>query len=424
MRLAGGITNGRIRIRYEYARFGYTRGNGTIWHGGIDIELIDDLMYFAPYYKDSTKVRFKVIRARRVTDKSNKTWEWGYYLCLQVLNPPEGSRTRYIYLAHNAKLLVRVGDTVSSGDLIAVSGNTGNAAEADPPYVHVHFECRESSLGNGIDPTEYCGCPNEVGTYGEEPETMSDQIMIDVSKYQKTIEWGRVPYKAFVRIGYRGYAPAGNLATDEYFERNISGALANNKLAGFYFFSQAKNAAEGKAEAEYAVKVLNGRGMGLPVFFDAEPSSEPNHNGRADHITKAARTAAAKAFCDRIKEFGYIPGVYTYTSYAYSNISYADLVNGNGYLGWLADTRTNYDTTLPRHIHQYAQATVPGITSGVVDMDRIVKTWSTDPTPSEPASKMQKITIGPVTNGDAMKIYNLAKELKLTDQGLYKSEYV
>ena len=66
--------------------------------------------------------------------------------------------------------------------------------------------------------------------------------------------------------------------------------------------------------------------------------------------------------------------------------------------------------------------------NGEVDMDRLIKAWSTDATPSEPAKpatgKMQKITIGPVSNGDAMKFYNLAKELKLTDMGLYKAEYV
>ena len=103
-------------------------------------------------------------------------------------------------------------------------------------------------------------------------------------------------------------------------------------------------------------------------------------------------------------------------------------MNGNGYIGWLADTRSNYDTMLPRHLHQYAQGTVAGITSGVVDLDRVIKAWSTDVTPSEPAKPaaktMQKITIGPVSNGDAMKFYNLAKELKLTDMGLYKAEYV
>ena len=427
MRLAGGITNGRVRVRYHYARYGYTRGGGKTWHGGIDLELLDDKEYFAPYYKDGTKVRFKVTRARIVTNKSNKTWEWGYYLCVEVQNPPKGSRTRYIYLAHNAKLLVEAGAIVESGDVIAVMGNTGNAAQADPPYSHVHFECRATALGSGIDPTEYCGCQNEVGTYGEESSAVANTIMIDVSKYQKTIDWTKVPYKSFIRIGYRGYGDAGTLVTDEYFEKNIAGAMANDKLAGFYFFSQALNAAEGKAEAEYAVKVLNGRGKGLPIFFDAEYSSEKSHRGRADHISKALRNAAATAFCERIRELGYLSGLYTYTNFAYSNIDYANLVNGNGYIGWLSDTRTNYDKMLPRHIHQYGQGIVSGI-NGEVDMDRLIKAWSTDTIPSEPAKpatgKMQKITIGPVSNGDAMKFYNLAKELKLTDMGLYKAEYV
>ena len=61
-------------------------------------------------------------------------------------------------------------------------------------------------------------------------------------------------------------------------------------------------------------------------------------------------------------------------------------------------------------------------------MNRIVKPWDTDTAPAEHAKpttpKMQKIMIGPVSNGDAMKFYNLAKELKLTDMGLYKAEYV
>lgn len=420
MRLDGGITDGRVRVRYSYSRFGWTRGGGKTWHGGIDLELLDNKKYYAPYYKDGTKVRFIVVRARIVTDKRNKTWEWGYYICLQVLNPPVGSITRYIYLAHNAQLLVKVGDIVSSGDLIAVEGNTGNAALANPPYSHVHFECRKTSTGRGIDPTEYCGCPNEVGTYEvgsyEEENVVNEPKYIDVSKWQKTIDWTKVPYNAFVRIGYRGYGSAGSLAADDFFEKNITGAIANNKLAGFYFFSQALNAAEGKAEADYAAKLLNGRGKGLPVFFDAEYSSEPNHKGRADAIGKDARTAAAKAFCDRVKELGYFPGIYTFTNFAYSNIDYANLVTENGYIGWLADARKDYDKTLPRHIHQYGQGVVAGI-SGDVDYNALIKSW-------EPAKTMQKITIGPVTNGDAMKFYSLAKELKLTDQGLYKSEYV
>lgn len=39
-------------------------------------------------------------------------------------------------------------------------------------------------------------------------------------------------------------------------------------------------------------------------------------------------------------------------------------------------------------------------------------------------SKLQMITIGPVSQGDADKIYTTAKELGLPEQGLYKSEWV
>lgn len=66
--------------------------------------------------------------------------------------------------------------------------------------------------------------------------------------------------------------------------------------------------------------------------------------------------------------------------------------------------------------------------NGEVDRNRIIKAWPTDVAHSAPAKPatgtMQKITIGPVSNGDAMNFYNLAKELKLTDMRLYKAEYV
>lgn len=43
---------------------------------------------------------------------------------------------------------------------------------------------------------------------------------------------------------------------------------------------------------------------------------------------------------------------------------------------------------------------------------------------AQPASKLQVITIGPVSQGDADAIYLLCRERGLTDAGLYKSEWV
>lgn len=414
-----GFANGRMRVRYGYACYGYTRGNGTVWHGGLDIELLDDKTFGMPRFRGK-KIRGTVVQARIVTDKSNLTWEWGYYICVKLDVNQTPDKVNYLYFCHCSKLLVKVGDVVESGDALGVMGNSGNAALANPPYEHVHFEVRQTATSKGLNPVDYCDCKNKVGTYGSLPDAI--EKLIDVSWYQGNIDWVKVPYRAFLRVGYRGFLTEGKLAVDTCFEKNLTGAVANNKLAGFYFFSQAKTVAEAREEAEFADKSINGRGKGLPLFFDAEWSSEENHKGRADSITKDVRTACAKAFCERVKELGYKPGIYTFTNFIAPQIDYTSLVEA-GYIGWLSDTRVNFNTTLPRHIHQYGQELIYGINSGAVDVNIVQKDYTNIDTTAS-AKTMQEITIGPVSNGDALKIYNLAKTLGLTDQGLYKAEYV
>lgn len=414
-----GFANGRMRVRYGYACYGYTRGNGTVWHGGLDVELLDDKTFGMPTFRGK-KIRGKVVQARIVTDKSNRTWEWGYYICVKLDANQTPDKVNYLYFCHCSKLLVKVGDVVESGDVLGVMGNSGNASLANPPYEHVHFEVRQTATSKGLNPVDYCDCENKVGTYGSLPNLT--EKLIDVSWYQRSIDWKTVPYRAIIRVGYRGYLPEGNLTVDSFFEKNLIGAIENDKLAGFYFFSQAKTADEARAEAEFADKCINGRGKGLPMFFDAEWSSEKNHLGRADSLSKDVRTACARAFCERAKELGYRPGIYTFTNFALSYIDYESIVK-SGCIGWLSDTRAAFNTTLPRHIHQYGQEIVNGITSGFVDMNNVVKSYDGSDT-TVPTKTMQQITIGPVSNGDALKIYNLAKTLGLTDQGLYKAEYV
>ena len=53
----------------------------------------------------------------------------------------------FLYFAHCASLLVKAGQRVASGDALAVMGNTGNAALADPPYRHCHLEVRAAAGG-------------------------------------------------------------------------------------------------------------------------------------------------------------------------------------------------------------------------------------------------------------------------------------
>lgn len=411
------IYKGRFRVRYNYARYGYTRGGGKTWHGGIDLEALDDKTIYMPTYKGKS-ISGTVTRARIVTDKSNKTWEWGYYVCVQLDANQTPDAVNFLYFCHCASLLVKAGQRVKSGDALAVMGNTGNAALADPPYEHCHFEVRATATGKGLDPIAYACCDNAVGTYGAATETSEvKETLIDVSYHQGAIDWAKVPYRAIVRIGYRGYG-TGKLMKDEQYDANLAWAKANGKLFGFYFFSQAVTVDEAREEADFCASLAP---TGYPLFFDSEwghTTKTGVHDGRADNLTKDQRTAIAMAFCERAKTHGFTAGIYTFTAFATANIDYAYLCED--YIGWIADTRTNYNKTLPRYIHQYSQTAkggVPGITS-TVDLNHLVKAL---PAVDKPERKLQVITIGPVSQGDANAVYQLCKQRGLTDAGLYKS---
>ena len=50
MRLAS-IFYGRVQVVYCWGRYGWTRGGGKTWHGGIDLVGLDDKTIHMPYYK-------------------------------------------------------------------------------------------------------------------------------------------------------------------------------------------------------------------------------------------------------------------------------------------------------------------------------------------------------------------------------------
>ena len=172
---------GRNRIRYGYARWGYTRGGGKTWHGGADVEGLDDTTIRMPGYglgAGRHAISGTVVTARRVAQSTgNPTWEWGWYVCVKLDANQTPDAVNYLYFCHNAKNLAAVGQRVKTGDALAVMGNTGNAALASPPYAHCHFEVRATASGRGLNPAQYMGFENAVGTYGaaEEEESEMEQ---------------------------------------------------------------------------------------------------------------------------------------------------------------------------------------------------------------------------------------------------------
>lgn len=71
-------------------------------------------------------------------------WASGYGYAVYI-NHADGRQTRY---GHLSKVLVKAGQTVSQGERIALSGNTGRSTGP-----HVHFEIRIN--GNAVNPLNY-----------------------------------------------------------------------------------------------------------------------------------------------------------------------------------------------------------------------------------------------------------------------------
>lgn len=178
-----GIFKGRVQIPYAYGRYGWTRGGGKTWHGGIDLVGVDDPTIRMPYYTAAEgakkAIRGTVTRARKVDGSTgDPTWEWGWYVCVQLDAAQTPDVVNYLYFCHCERLLVQAGQRVQSGDALAVMGNSGNAALNDPPYKHCHLEARATATSTGVDPTAYAGVPNAAGTYGsaeeEQPGSVSE----------------------------------------------------------------------------------------------------------------------------------------------------------------------------------------------------------------------------------------------------------
>lgn len=417
------LSNGEVLLHWPLDLHVLTQGwyyNDGSLHQAADWRTQNGTDYKRPVYaaEDGT------VDQVQDWDGHTKTGMQSYGNMVRIKHDPYKGKTLQTRYAHLSSYCVKVGQKVKEGELIGYSGVTGNVFGA-----HLHFEVILN--GKRTNPlvwldSDFTTASGQVFTYRagehavEKPadaaQPNSEEVLIDVSHHQGAIDWASVPYRAIVRIGYRGYG-SGKLMKDDQYDANLAGAKASGKLFGFYFFSQAITVDEAREEADFCASLAP---AGYPLFFDSEwghTTETGTHDGRADNLTKDQRTAIAMVFCERAKTHGFTAGIYTFTAFASANIDYAYLCED--YIGWLADTRANYDTSLPRYIHQYGWGSVAGIT-GVVDLNHLVKAL---PAAHKPANKLQVITVGPVSQGDADAIYLLCKERGLTDAGLYKSEW-
>ena len=427
-----GIFKGRVQIPYAYGRYGWTRGGGKTWHGGIDLVGLDDPTICMPYYTaaDGSRKPIKgtVTRARKV-DRStgDPTWEWGWYVCVQLDANQTPDAVNYLYFCHCERLLVQAGQRVQSGDALAVMGNSGNAlavmgnsgnaALNDPPYKHCHFEVRATATGRGIDPTAYCGTQNAVGTYGSAEDKPASYVYgIDVSRYQGDIDWKQVAGSGVKFALLRaGSSNNGGPYVDPYFEANYKGCRENGIAVGAYLYTYATTESEQNAELEIFLPALAGKSFEYPVFVDVEDKSLTG-------LGKTALTALVKRYMDILDQKGYTPGWYSYTNYINN---YLDAAALSDYPLWVADYRSTLGYSGDYFIWQYTSSgSVPGI-SGAVDLNRDYHGYITkEPENATEADKpqLQVMTIGPVSNSDAMILWGIANKLGLGYDAQYTDD--
>ena len=137
------------------------------------------------------------------------------------------------------------------------------------------------------------------------------ELGVDVSHYQGDIDWQQVRDAGFtfaiIRVGGRGYGEEGNLFFDDHAQANYEGAKAAGLKVGAYFFSQAIDQEEAREEARYALKLISGWELDLPLVYDWEYISDSARTGGLDEFDKIQFT---KAFFQVVEAMGVQPMAY------------------------------------------------------------------------------------------------------------------
>ena len=196
---------------------------------------------------------------------------------------------------------------------------------------------------------------------------------IDVSRYQGEIDWEKVAGDgveyAFIRLGIRG-ATEGKLMLDETYEDNMEGALENGVNVGVYFFTQALNKEEAVEEAEFVLENLKDYDVSYPIVLDVEEIT--TKNPRTKNMGKQDWTNVCIAFCDRIREAGYVPMIYGNLK---TFMLMVDLEQLEEYEKWFAYYRTPLYFPYEFSVWQYSSTgKVNGIDTDV-DMNISMKDW-------------------------------------------------
>lgn len=127
---------------------------------------------------------------------------------------------------------------------------------------------------------------------------------IDVSAWQGMVDWEKVKAAGIDFVILRcGYGMDIRSQDDEYFAYNAMECERLGIPYGVYLYSYADSVERASSEADHVLRLIQGRSLSYPVYFDMEDNS----------TLDADLPAIAKTFCDKIAAAGYPVGVYSST---------------------------------------------------------------------------------------------------------------
>lgn len=188
---------------------------------------------------------------------------------------------------------------------------------------------------------------------------------IDVSEHQGKngkIDWNKVKADGIdfviIRCGYG----------DDYYNQddldwiyNVSECERLGIPYGVYIYSYATNTTMAKSEANHVLRLIRGRNLSYPVYFDMEDKSTVDTSAEM-------KGNMAKVFCDTISAAGYKVGIYANLNWWNTYLT-SPVFDNSSWSKWVAQYNTTCDYGGYYDIWQCSdKGKVAGI-NGVVDLN-------------------------------------------------------
>lgn len=201
---------------------------------------------------------------------------------------------------------------------------------------------------------------------------------IDVSSHQGEIDWekvkstGQVDF-AIIRCGF-GMDQVDQ--DDKYWEHNTSECERLQIPYGVYLYSYADSVAKAKSEAKHVIRLIKGKNLTYPIYYDMEESTVLN--AKSMTTTKAAQIA--QAFFSTLEAAGYNNlGVYSNATRFNSKLAEGKLTADifDQYPKWVASYNDTCTYQGSYHMWQYSKVgTIDGITENTVDLNYKIGNWT------------------------------------------------